>query len=727
MAVSLVLALAMALVVVPRACTAGAGAAALSFTTAAAAVAPFDVLVYGSTPGGVMAAVAAARHGARTALLSQRAHIGGVCAGGLGQTDIGSCADEVIGGLALEFFNRSAAAYATRQPRAPWNLEPHVAKRTFLAMLNESGVVLLPPDQVAAAPMAARVRAAGTAGAPAPALESVRVEGGTVYRARVFVDASYEGDLMARASGVDYTSGREAMSVYNEPGAGSQGPAQPQAYGIEYMDPFDGGGAPLPLLSNTPPKPKGEGDRLIQAYNFRLCVTDNSTLRVPFAKPPGYDASEWELLRRFWKGWVRLNSTSMPKEPTIIHAAQAKVPSAILGAIPSSTGARKFDANNCGFNPIHTDMIGGSVDYPEANYSHRASIWEAHVNYTKGFLWFMSSDASVPPPVRSAYADVWGYCGDEFAETGHFPPQLYIREARRLVGDAVFTQLDAENKTDIGNLSLGMGCYNFDSHCTKRFACTEPECTLYNKSYVSLQCGVAQKNPGVYQMPLSLLLPKRRQVSNLLVPVCSSASHVAYATVRMEPQFMILGHAAGVVAALTVKAGAAAAVQDVDPAVLAATLRADGQLLHPPAVPPPPPPAPPPITYGCQAGAGAAAEARCLLYPTRAAAGKGSNSTCGGACSPLAANEWLANAVDWYPPSPALPHHLRSHSATVLKKSEAVSWHLPAWAVQAVGQPGGRHAVSITLVRPPVLFDTGYYLVACAHTNCSEADPRANR
>lgn len=150
--------------------------------------------------------------------------------------------------------------------------------------------------------------------------------------------------------------------------------------------------------------------------------------------------------------------------------AQAKVPSAILGSIPSTTGARKYDMNNCGYNPIHTDMIGGSWSYPEADYATRKVIWEAHVNYTKGFLWFMSSDSSVPWSTRQAYANDWGYCGDEFAETDHFPPQLYVREARRLVGDKVLTQNDVLDKTSIGNLSIGMGCYNFDSHCEERCA-----------------------------------------------------------------------------------------------------------------------------------------------------------------------------------------------------------------------------------------------------------------
>jgi hypothetical protein len=226
-------------------------------------------------------------------------------------------------------------------------------------------------------------------------------------------------------------------------------------------------------------------------------------------------------------------------------------------------------------------MIGGSASYPEASYAERDAIWQAHVSYTKGFLWFSSTDASVPADVRSQWAD-WGYCGDEFAEEAdHFPAQLYVREARRLVGDAVLTQNDVSSGRQLGNLSIGMGCYGFDSHCVERYACSDAaKCKLSAQPYAAWQCGCEPAAyPGTYEVPLSVLLPKRREATNLIVPVCSSASHVAYATVRMEPQFMVLGHSAGVVAALALAAGADAAVQDVDPAALHAALLKDGQVL----------------------------------------------------------------------------------------------------------------------------------------------------
>eukprot|EP00040_Diaphanoeca_grandis_P026029 m.145111 g.145111 ORF g.145111 m.145111 type:complete len:683 (+) comp30417_c0_seq2:184-2232(+) len=646
----------------------------------------FDVLVYGSTPSGIIAAVASARHGAKTALLSQRPHIGGVCTGGLGQTDIGGCADEVIGGFTHEFFLRNAKAYATPQPRAPWNLEPHVARDVFLAMLNESGVTLLNPSQVLL--VVNKVKAV---------VDHIQVEDGSLYSAKVFVDASYEGDLMARTTGVDYTYGREARQQYNESGAGSQGTLV--QYGIEYIDPYDANGNLLPLLRPEVPLPVGEGDKQIQAYNFRLCVTDNASLRVPFRQPANYDPAQWELLRRFWLDWP--NSTNPHKE------AQAAVPTAILGGIPSTSGARKYDANNCGYNLVHTDMIGGSWEYPEANYSQRTEIWQAHVDYTEGFLWFMSSDASVPSDVRTKYAQTWGYCGDEFPETNHFPPQLYIREARRVVGDKVLTQNDVTDKVPLGNLSIGMGCYNFDSHCEERYACASKEnCSLYSKPYVGVQCGCNLPNPGVYQMPLSLLFPKKEQVSNLLVSVCASSSHVAYATVRMEPQFMIIGHAAGVVAALTANLNGNVAVQDVDPDKVAALLLADGQIIAPT------PQAP---SYGCEIGTGSS-EPRCLLF------GKshpGANASCSGECAPLASHQWLALRSHYGPPSPHNTTTLHSLHSTVLKKSETISGDLPAWALQNVGVPGSNESETLWLSSAVEIFDSNYFLVSCAQANCT--------
>ena len=635
----------------------------------------FDVLVYGSTPSGIMAAVAASRHlhnttnhtatRLRVALLSQRSHIGGVCAGGLGETDVGDCADQVLGGLALEFFHRNLQQYPhtnrtdpnpNPNPNAhvkPWNLEPHVAERVFREMLDEAGVVLLPYGQVVAVTMKKggyeKQHVHGdskTADNNNNIIEKIHVgythRYDTTYTAHVFIDASYEGDLMARVPGLTYTVGRESQQQYNESGAGSGGPGRRIAYGMEYMNPFWDDGdenkgnrqeglgrsssdqtlrrntiegndkeraalqqeqsqqpAPskrrlLPLLQPSMPKPQGEADKNVQAYNFRICVTNDTSLRVPFTEPDSYAShggTRWELLRRFWRGWC--NSTNPFKH------AQAAVPSAIMGRIPSSYDyfgrngniddnttkiqGMKFDMNNCGYNPIHTDWMGHSAEYPEADYDRRDEIWQDHVTYTKEYLWFMSSDPSVPDHVRHAFRDDWGYCGDEFPDTDHFPPQLYVREARRLVGQQVLTQNIVLNKTSLGKESIGMGCYTFDSHCVARYACTDPNlgCRLYNTPFVATEAGTGiLASPGTYEIPWSVLLPQKSQVTNLLVSVCVSASHVAYSTVRMEPQYMIMGHAAGVVAALALRdSKASPVVQDIDLDRLRQLLVQDGQIV----------------------------------------------------------------------------------------------------------------------------------------------------
>ena len=574
-----------------------------------------------------------------------------MCSGGLGETDVGSCADQVIGGITLEFFRRNQQSYPhygepnRTDPQAhikKWNLEPHVAERVFRQMLDEAGVVLLPYGQIVAVTMK-KSNGTGSSRDTTTIIEKIHVgythRYDTTYAAKIFIDASYEGDLMARVPGLTYTVGRESQQHYNESGAGSGGPGRRIAFGMEYINPFwDDDDSEhvkegktygsvdrflrnsmtvnnstqhgkeqqqkslpskrrlLPLLQSAMPKPRGEADKEVQAYNFRICVTNDTSLRVPFTEPDSYAShggARWELLRRFWRAWH--NSTSPFKQ------AQAAVPSAILGRIPSSYnyyGTRnrnddnstkiqgmKFDMNNCGYNPIHTDWMGQSAEYPEADYDRRDEIWQDHVTYTKEYLWFMSSDPSVPDHVRHSFREDWGYCGDEFPDTDHFPPQLYVREARRLVGEQVLTQNAVLNKKDLGNESIGMGCYGFDSHCVSRYACTDPGlgCRLYDKPFVATAAGTGiLASPGIYQIPWSVLLPQKSQVTNLLVSVCVSASHVAYSTVRMEPQYMIMGHAAGVVAALALRdagTSSSAVVHDVDVGHLQGQVLQDGQLV----------------------------------------------------------------------------------------------------------------------------------------------------
>lgn len=305
----------------------------------------------------------------------------------------------------------------------------------------------------------------------------------------------------------------------------------------------------------------------------------------------------------------------------------------------------------------------------------------------------MSSDPSVPEAVRLQYAEDWGLCGDEFEDTGHMSPQLYIREARRLVGDDVFTQNSAMDKTPRGNLSIGMGCYNFDSHCEERYACDprSPPCKLYTKPYVAVQCGChGDSNPGVYQMPVTLLFPKRNEASNLLVPVCASASHVAYATVRMEPQFMILGHAAGVVAALSAKHGTP--VQDVDVAEMHALLLADGALLNQTAQPP----KKKEMGFRCLAS---------TCFPAEKDKATSRNSSCDGHCPPATTNQWLLLKAHWKVGASAMSAAATAANGTWLKKSELLSRDLPPSEKRAV-----THGTVEHFTRPLVPVDGDYWL-----------------
>ena len=574
-----------------------------AFALAEAAPARYDVVVIGSTPGGVMAAVAAARtldagpdgpgarrpHVNRVALLSEGSHVGGVSSSGLGQSDVGGCTDGCIGGLALEFFQRNAATYTQPQPRAPWNLEPHVAEGVFRAMLDEAGVDLIEHTRV--------VAAASTA-SNANALASVTTADGRVFAASVFADATYAGDLLPLAN-LSYAVGREGIAQYNESLAGVRGVAKGHEFDVA-VDPFvragSAGGPLLPHVGRVAPpagapgSKLGEADARVQSYNFRLCVSNTPGRFVPWPKPPGYDPAHWELARRLYAA----RNASDPKHTNRGWWAS---PTGNTQPVPSSVpGYDKYDANNDG--AISTDVIGLSDAYPEANHSTRAALWTAHQRYTMGLMYFLANDPGVPARKRASMR-AWGLCGDEFNSTDHWPPQLYIREGRRMVGDAVFTQHTAEGQKKgggvaIGNASIGLGAYNFDAHNAQRYACVpghsapalcpphaaaawgQPPAFAWNG-------GDVETNPGVhYAIPASVLLPRAGEGAgaNLVVPVAVSASHIGYATLRMEPQFMIMGHSAGALASIAARNGTA--VQDVDAAALQEMLDKDGQKVRPP-------------------------------------------------------------------------------------------------------------------------------------------------
>lgn len=484
-----------------------------------------DVVVYGATAGGAVAAIAAANSGAEVILVEPGRYVGGMVTGGLGATDFGK--KDVIGGMAREFFVRLGRHYG--EP-VSWFFEPHVATEAFRAWLDEAGVKVH---------FGQAVKRVAKEGARIRAFETVQ---GNRYTARVFIDGGYEGDLMARA-GVSYTWGREGSEQYGESLAGRLAECKYHQFGVK-VSPYDEKGGLLPLVYGGEPGKPGEGDRKVQAYNFRLCLSDLKENQVPFPKPGNYDPNRYELLRRY-----------LAARPEIKLAECLNIKS-----MPN----HKTDINNNG--PISTDYIGGSWEYPEADYARRAEIVEEHKQYVLGLLYFLANDASVPRPLQEE-VNGWGLAKDEFVDNGHWPHQMYVREARRMVGAFVMTEADAREQTTKPD-SIGMGSYNIDSHHVQRIP-TEDGGVINE--------GDMQIKVSPYEIPYRVLTPKVEECDNLLVPVCVSASHVAYSTLRMEPQYMIMGQAAGTAAAMAVRADRA--VQEVDTDALRTQLRAGAAVL----------------------------------------------------------------------------------------------------------------------------------------------------
>jgi hypothetical protein len=501
----------------------------------------YDLVVYGGTAGGVITAVSAAREGLKVALLEPRTHLGGMVSGGLGWTDYGK--KEVIGGYSLEFFERVGAKYG--EPIA-WHFEPHVAEAVFKEMAEEAGVRVFYRHRLKERSGISKIGAR---------LTQIVTENGIRFQAPMFADATYEGDLMAQA-GVVYTVGREGIADYGESLAGVRDRTPFHQFMIR-RDPRDPGSA-VPvhvsayderhrLLPEIAPGDKGstgQADRKVQAYNFRMCLTDDPANQVPFPRPAGYRAERYALLARFLAA-----ATQAAGRPLTMRDVMS--PDAL-------ERNRKLDVNNNG--AFSTDYIGGSWAYPDADYKTRDRIWQAHVEYVAGFFYFLAHDAQVPRELQ-AEINRWGLARDEFLDTNHWPHQLYIREARRMKGEYVMSQKDIQTdriKPDV----IGMGSYNSDSHNIQRIANAEG----FAENEGDMQVPVMP-----YQIPYRVMLPSRSQATNLLVPVAFSASHVAYSTLRMEPQYMIIGQAAGVAAAMAIKS--AVPVQDVDARALTTKLR----------------------------------------------------------------------------------------------------------------------------------------------------------
>ncbi|MBA3974516.1 MAG: FAD-dependent oxidoreductase [Candidatus Solibacter sp.] len=506
----------------------------------AAAQQSYDLVVYGGSAGGVMTAVAAARQGLKVALVNPGRHIGGLVSGGLSGTDTGR--KEVIGGLALEFYFRAGRYYNLDRhlQELAWMPEPKVAEQIMRDMLRENNVTLIENQ---------RLREETGVRKQGARIVELTSENGARYQAKVFADCSYEGDLMAQAK-VSYTFGRESTKQYGESLAGIRAHTPSHQFAVD-IPARDENGKLLPEISPEPRGEPGAADKRIQAYNFRVIATNVPANRVPWPKPANYDVKRYELLARYLQAM-----TPYLGRPLDINEVN------LLRIIPNG----KADFNNRG--GFSTDYIGKNYEYPEGSYATRDRIWKDHEDYQKGFYYFLANDPRVPKPLQDQM-NQWGLAKDEFTGTGHWPNQLYVREARRMIGEYVAVQKDLQTdllKPD----AVGMGSYNSDSHNLQRHV---------SENGFVLNEGDVQVPVKPYQIAYRSLVPKRAEATNLLVPVCLSASHIAYSSMRMEPQYMLLGHAAGIAAALAVKHGVA--VQEVPIAELQKQLLAEGAVFEP--------------------------------------------------------------------------------------------------------------------------------------------------
>lgn len=498
-----------------------------------------DLVVYGATASGVMTAYSAAREGLHVVLLEPGSHIGGMVTGGLSATDIGN--PNVIGGYVRDFYQQAATHYGRTNLARPedWRSEPHIDETIFGNMLKQAGVEVHVHE---------RLRQANGIHMSGTIIHAIETTDGREWRARLFADCSYEGDLMAQAH-VRYTLGRESAAQYGESLAGVV--AHTTHHNFSWpVSAYDAHHHLLPEIQRGPLAPPGSGDKLVQSYNYRLILTNDPSDRLPFSRPAGYNPSQFALLQRYIDSFPQYLG-----RPANIHDLFLIVP------IPN----HKADFNNNG--PFSTDYIGHSSRFPEASYAERAAIAHAHMLYTQSLLYYLSSDAAVPAALRTE-VNQWGLPKDEFADTGHWPDQLYIREGRRMIGAYVMRQSDLQTQRTKPD-SIGMGSYNSDSHNVERVVM--PDGTVQNEGNVEVPV-------QPYEMPYRVITPKRKEVTNLLVPVCLSATHSAYSSVRMEPQYMIIGQAAGEAAALALHTHDV--VQDVPIAQLQKKLEQHGAILH---------------------------------------------------------------------------------------------------------------------------------------------------
>lgn len=540
----------------------------------------YDIVIYGGTSAGIAAAIQASRMGKKVLIIEPGERLGGLTTGGLGQTDIGN--KQAIGGIAREFYQRVkqyydktenwhwqdpasyfAAGYRSTNGNedAMWTFEPSAAVKIYQDMLaGEKNITV-----------AFRQRLNRSNGVKRFGLriESIQMETGEVYFGKMFIDATYEGDLMA-SSGVKYTVGRESASQYGESLNGVQ--ANKTSFTlrktvsmngryhnfVEGVDPYIKKGDPtsgfLPGINSERPMPDGSGDNKIQAYCFRMTLTDHPDNRIPFTKPKDYEEIEYELLFRNYE------AAAGPIEQMYDYGDP------LIPWINSPMPNRKTDTNNQkGFS---TDYIGQNYNYPEASYLERDLIHQKHRRYQQGLMWTLAYHPRIPKQVRDIVSK-WGMCKDEFEGEDGWTGQLYIREARRMISDHVMNQKHCE-KLEVVEDAVGLGAYGMDSHHVQRF--------VDANGFVKNEGNVEARVPSPFPVSYRSIIPKRDEIQNLFVPVCLSASHIAFGSIRMEPVFMILGQSSAIAATLSIDKNIA--VQDLDHRDLRPLLIKFGQRLE---------------------------------------------------------------------------------------------------------------------------------------------------
>jgi hypothetical protein len=511
-----------------------------------------DVIVYGGTSGGVIAATKVVNMGKSVILIEPGRHLGGLTSGGLGATDIGN--KGAIGGMAKNFYHRiylhylneDAWTYQQRSQYEPgkkwdsertwWKFEPHVAESIFKDIICEAKVPVYYGERL---DLKNGVQKEGSK------IVTIKTKSGRVFRGKMFIDATYEGDLMAKA-GVSYTVGRESNSMYGETLNGVQiknavyhqleNPVDP------YVKPGDPSSGLLPCVHGGSPGRQGQGDHRVQAYNFRMCLTDVPQIRAPFPKPKGYNALRYELLLRYLEtGWDNVfgNNQWMPNHKT--------------------------DMNNHG--GFSTDNIGANYDYPEADYKTREKIIRDHMRYQKGLMWTLANNPRVPKKLQKQ-VNRWGLSKDEFKDNGNWPHQIYVREARRMVSDYVMTEHNCRGQRTAPD-PVGLAAYTMDSHNTQRYV----DKNGHARNEGDIQVG----GFGPYPISYRSIVPRESECSNLFVPVCLSASHIAFGSIRMEPVFMVLGQSAASAASMAIDDGVS--VQKLSYKKLQERLLSDEQIL----------------------------------------------------------------------------------------------------------------------------------------------------